>query len=101
MKKVLFIAPIIILAFVGFEIIQSETLSKPAQTESKQPSATRPRTASATQQEEDSPYVNGKAQLAVTSFDFGYTPIRSSAFHPFHILNVGTDTLDIVKIKPG
>lgn len=100
MKKVLFIAPIIILAFVGFEIIQSETLSKPAQTESKKPSAERPATAS-TAQTQDSPYVDGKAQLSLTSFDFGYTPIRSSAFHPFHIVNVGTDTLDIVKIKPG
>jgi hypothetical protein len=100
MKKVLFIAPIIILAFVGFEIIQSETLSKPAQTESKKPSAKRPATAKSNQVQ-DSPYVDGKAELRMTEFDFGYTPVRSSAYHPFHIVNVGTDTLDIVKIKPG
>ncbi|MFH1894125.1 MAG: hypothetical protein ABIK83_15750 [Candidatus Zixiibacteriota bacterium] len=99
MKKVLFLTPIIILAFVSFNIIQSKTLFEPSQGESKKPIASKPQSPRTDTYE--SPYVNGKAELVEAKFDFGYTPTRSSAYHPFHIRNVGTDTLDIVKIKPG
>jgi len=99
MKKILFLTPIIIIAFVSFNIIQSKTLSEPSQSESKKPVASKPRTSQKATYE--SSYVNGIAELVETKFDFGYTPTRSSAYHPFYIRNVGTDTLDIVKIKPG
>jgi len=48
-----------------------------------------------------SPYVNGKALMEESEFKFGYTPMNCTIFHSFFIKNVGTDTLDIVQVKPG
>lgn len=49
----------------------------------------------------ESPYVNGVASVSEEGFDFGYTPTGCTIFRNFYVRNVGTDTLDIVKIKPG
>jgi hypothetical protein len=45
--------------------------------------------------------VNGKALMEEEGFKFGYTPMNCTIFRSFYIKNVGTDTLDIVKVKPG
>jgi hypothetical protein len=50
---------------------------------------------------EPSTYVNGKAVIDDTEFGFGYTPTNCTIFHSFHIRNEGTDTLDIVQVRPG
>ncbi len=35
------------------------------------------------------------------SWDFGHIPQQSTVSHEYWIMNVGTDTLKIVKVKPG
>ncbi len=52
-------------------------------------------------QESPSPYINGKATTETSGFKFGYTPTDCTIFHAFFIKNTGTDTLDIVKVRPG
>ncbi len=43
----------------------------------------------------------GKMQLSGDFFDFGYMPRRSRVNHIFWLKNVGSDTLEIIKINPG
>jgi hypothetical protein len=73
--------------------------------ESKKQSTTqaRPSTAARKKKEPEppSPYVNGRVQMDESGFNFGYTPMNATVFHSFFIKNVGTDTLDIVKVRPG
>ena len=51
--------------------------------------------------EPPSPYVDGRVHMEEHEFMFGFTPTNCTIFHSFYIKNVGTDTLDIVKVKPG
>jgi hypothetical protein len=43
----------------------------------------------------------GKMQLSGDFFDFGYLPRRSRVNHTFWLKNVGSDSLEIIKINPG
>ncbi|HEQ99858.1 MAG TPA: hypothetical protein ENO22_11025 [candidate division Zixibacteria bacterium] len=43
----------------------------------------------------------GKMQLSDDFFDFGYMPLGSRVNHIFWLKNVGSDTLEIIKINPG
>ena len=48
-----------------------------------------------------SKYTQGRAVFRETHFDFGKVPQRSRVSKKFYLINEGTDTLEIVKIKPG
>jgi hypothetical protein len=39
--------------------------------------------------------------IAEPSFDFGYCPQNSKVSHVFWLHSTGTDTLNIVQVKPG
>jgi hypothetical protein len=98
-KRLLFLLPVIVLAFLAFHVIQNRALSEEDKGEAKKQTITDNKPATPAKQQ--SPYVNGKALLTESSFDFGYCPVSSTLYHPFYIRNVGSDTLDIVDIKPG
>lgn len=46
-------------------------------------------------------YTEGRILLRELDFDFGYVPQGGIISHSFWLLNVGTDTLEIIKIKAG
>jgi hypothetical protein len=48
----------------------------------------------------DSDY-KGKMQMSSEKFDFGYLPKHSKVGHIFWLQNVGSDSLEIIRIKPG
>ena|GEM_PF-3181321 len=109
MKRLIICFLVFVVATVAF----GQTDKKPA-TQSKDKTITsdvqkksatqvRPSTASKTKKPATppSPYVNGKALLEEGGFKFGYTPMNCTIFRSFYIKNVGTDTLDIVKVRPG
>ena len=106
MKKVVVLAVIVVIAFVGFAVLHNKAVSQSSAMASKsaaEQSANNPTKAKAQPKSpaDDSPYVNGKANFIKSKFDFGYAPVNSTVFHPFYVSNVGSDTLDIVKIVPG
>ena len=107
MKKLIVCFLVFTVAAVGF----GQTDKKPV-TQSKDKTVTADEKKSSTQArpstspkkkptEPPSPYVNGRALLEEKGFKFGYTPMNCTIFRSFYIKNVGTDTLDIVKVKPG
>ena len=42
-----------------------------------------------------------KIELLERNWDFGHAPQKSSLRHNFWIKNIGSDTLKIIKVKPG
>jgi hypothetical protein len=48
-----------------------------------------------------SKYTNGRAVFRETVFDFGKVPQSSRVSKIFYLINEGTDTLEIIDIKPG
>ncbi|MFH1336431.1 MAG: hypothetical protein ABII96_07930 [Candidatus Zixiibacteriota bacterium] len=42
-----------------------------------------------------------KLLIPETTFDFGYTPTKSTVSHYYLVKNVGTDSLKIENVKPG
>ena len=42
-----------------------------------------------------------KVHFSETSWDFGKIPLNSGVSHVYWIKNVGTDTLKILKVRPG
>jgi hypothetical protein len=104
MKKTIVLAAVVVVAFVIFSVLHSHAVTKSSAMASKTASVqteNNPTKQTPKTEEDQSPYVNGKAQFSEMAFDFGYAPINATVFHPFHVVNVGTDTLDIVRIKPG
>ncbi len=104
MKRVVLLALLVVVAFVAFSVLHNRAISDPsnlenkiASTSSAKSSTTQPRGKA----EEESPYVNGKANFLEKAFDFGYAPTNSTVYHPFYVINVGSDTLDIEKVRPG
>jgi hypothetical protein len=108
MKKLIVCFLVLAVATVGF----SQTNTKPVTqskdktvTSDEKKSSTQARPSTATDRKKPttppSPYVNGKALLKEKEFKFGYTPMDCTIFRSFYIKNVGTDTLDIVQVKPG
>jgi len=43
----------------------------------------------------------GKMELLEDKFDFGYLPKHSKVSHIFWLKNIGNDSLEIIRIKPG
>lgn len=43
----------------------------------------------------------GKLQLDQDTFNFGYTPGKSRVSHTFWLKNIGKDTMEIVRVRPG
>jgi hypothetical protein len=48
-----------------------------------------------------SKYTSGRAVFRETVFDFGKVPQGSRVSKIFYLVNEGTDTLEIIDIKPG
>ncbi len=46
-------------------------------------------------------YTEGRLFFPELEFDFGYIPQNSFASHSFWLHNKGTDTLEIIQVKPG
>ena len=46
-------------------------------------------------------FADPKIVVPEESWDFGYVPQQGTFTHDYWIKNVGTDTLRIVKVKPG
>lgn len=46
-------------------------------------------------------YTKGRLFLPELEFDFGMVPQGASVSHSFWVQNKGTDTLEIIQIKPG
>lgn len=46
-------------------------------------------------------FTEGRAVFRDIMFDFGKVPQNSLVSKTFYVINEGTDTLEIVKIKPG
>jgi hypothetical protein len=46
-------------------------------------------------------YTNGRAVFREMAFDFGKVPQDSRVSKMFYLVNEGTDTLEIIDIKPG
>lgn len=42
-----------------------------------------------------------KAFMSETTWDFGKVPQRNFVSHSYWIKNIGTDTLRIIKVRPG
>ena len=42
-----------------------------------------------------------KMTIPVNEFDFGYAPQHSKLSHTFWLYSTGTDSLKILKVKPG
>ncbi len=106
MKRIVILALLVVVAFVAFSVLHNRAISNPANLENKVASASSAKNSPTTQQrkkavEPESPYLNGKAKFIEEAFDFGLTPTNSTVYHPFYVTNVGTDTLDIIKVKPG
>jgi len=104
MKKAAVFAPLVIASFIIFGLISDRALSDPptqSNKQSKSASSTLKAPAKKSNPSQESPYKDGKAELSEEEFDFGYTPVRSTVYHAFYVSNVGIDTLDIVKIRPG
>lgn len=52
-------------------------------------------------QMQQSRFSGGQALIRENSFDFGKVPQRAKVSKIFYVINEGTDTLEILKIKPG
>jgi len=46
-------------------------------------------------------YTKGRAVFRESQFDFGKVPQNSRVSKIFYLINEGTDTLEIIDIKPG
>ena len=46
-------------------------------------------------------YAAPKILVPETSWDFGHVPQNSTLTHDYWIKNIGTDTLKIIKVRPG
>ncbi len=46
-------------------------------------------------------YAAPKILVPETAWDFGHVPQNSNLRHDYWIKNIGTDTLKIIKVKPG
>ncbi len=46
-------------------------------------------------------YADPRLVIPEKSWDFGYVPQQGTFAHDYWIKNVGTDTLRIIKVKPG
>ena len=109
MKKLIVCFLVFAVATVGFgqtdtkPVTQSKDKTVTSDEKKKSATQARPSTASKRKKPTTPPstYVNGKALLEEKGFKFGYTPMNCTIFRSFYIKNVGTDTLDIVKVKPG
>lgn len=42
-----------------------------------------------------------KVEVPETAWDFGHVPQNSTLTHDYWIKNVGTDSLKIIRVKPG
>jgi hypothetical protein len=42
-----------------------------------------------------------KIEVPETSWDFGHVPQNSTLTHDYWIRNIGTDSLKIIRVKPG
>ena len=98
MRKFVLLPLALVIVYVGFVFIHHDSAS-----DSKAYAAKKSGTLASKKSPPpvSSPYVKGKALLSESSFQFGYAPTSTRVFHPFWIKNIGTDTLDIIKIKPG
>jgi hypothetical protein len=45
--------------------------------------------------------VGAKVYIEETSFDFGWTPTGATVSHAYVLYSRGTDSLKILKVKPG
>ena len=101
MKKVVILATALFFIASAYGMADDEQTVTPNKNEVKKSgTVSRPATP-APKKEPESPYVNGVASVSEEGFEFGYTPISCTIFRDFYVRNVGTDTLDIVKIRPG
>jgi hypothetical protein len=103
MKKAVILAVLVVVAFVAFSVLHNRVMSDPSKLENKiaSTSSAKSSTIQPKKKAVDSPYVNGKANFLEKAFDFGYAPTNSTVYHPFYVTNVGSDTLDIEKVRPG
>lgn len=109
MKRLIVCFLVFAVATVGFSqidvkpVTQSKDKTVTSDDEKKRGTQARPSTVSKKKKPTVPPstYVNGKALLEEKGFKFGYTPMNCTIFRSFYIKNIGTDTLDIVKVKPG
>ncbi len=46
-------------------------------------------------------FADPKILVPEQSWDFGHIPQQSTISHAYWVKNVGTDTLKIIKVKPG
>jgi hypothetical protein len=46
-------------------------------------------------------FADPRLSIPEKSWDFGYVPQHGTFTHDYWIKNVGTDTLKIIKVKPG
>jgi hypothetical protein len=46
-------------------------------------------------------YAAPKILIPEMSWDFGHVPQNSTLTHDYWIKNIGTDTLKIIRVKPG
>lgn len=46
-------------------------------------------------------FADPKILVPEKSWDFGHIPQQSTVSHAYSIFNVGTDSLKIIKVKPG
>lgn len=46
-------------------------------------------------------YAAPKILVPETAWDFGHVPQHSTLTHDYWIKNIGTDTLKIIKVRPG
>ncbi len=49
----------------------------------------------------DGAYSKGRLFFPELEFDFGIVPQDAAVSHSFWLVNKGTDTLEIIQIKPG
>ncbi len=100
MRKIVILATAFLFLAAAYGLADDTKTVTPKDDTKKSPTQTRPKTTKAKGIPE-SPYVNGVASVSEEGFDFGYTPISCTVFRNFYVRNIGTDTLDIVKIRPG
>lgn len=100
MRKLIILATALFFLATAYGLADDSKPVTPKEDTKKSGTQVRPKTTSPKDVPE-SPYVNGVASVSEEDFDFGYTPISCTIFRNFYVRNIGTDTLDIVQIKPG
>lgn len=103
MRRIVILALFVVVAFVAFSVLHNRAMSDSSKLENKiaSSSSAKSSTNKPKKKEVTSTYVHGKANFLEKEFNFGYAPTNSTVYHPFFITNVGSDTLDIIKVRPG